>query len=73
MLSKSLSGYFFLIFYCFYFYSKDFYLISQHVNQGTVNPTHYHVIEGHEHLNPERMQTLTYKFTHLYYNWPVSS
>lgn len=49
---------------------KEFYLISQSSNQGTVNPTHFHVVEGAEHITPERLQILTYRFTHMYYNWP---
>ena len=61
----------FINFFCIF--REDFYLISQHTNQGTVNPTHYHVIEGREHLPKERIQALTYKFTHLYYNWPVNT
>jgi len=49
---------------------KEFYLISQSTNQGTVSPTHFHVVEGAEFLTPERLQILTYRFTHMYYNWP---
>ncbi len=48
----------------------DFFLISQSVRQGTVNPTSYNVIEDTSGLRPEHMQMLTYKLTHLYYNWP---
>ncbi|MCL4124178.1 UNVERIFIED_CONTAM: hypothetical protein GTU68_054529 [Idotea baltica] len=48
----------------------DFLLISQHVRQGTVSPTHYIVVHDSEGLKPEHMQRLTYKLTHLYYNWP---
>eukprot|EP00795_Rhopilema_esculentum_P012740 gene12740-3467_t len=38
----------------------DFFLVSQHVRQGTVSPTHYVVVHDE----------LSYKLTHLYYNWP---
>lgn len=48
----------------------DFYLVSQHVRQGTVSPTHYVVIYDNSKLKPDYMQRLTYKMTHLYYNWP---
>lgn len=48
----------------------DFFLVSQHVRQGTVSPTHYVVIYDTSALKPEHMQRLTYKMTHLYYNWP---
>ncbi|CAK8693256.1 unnamed protein product [Clavelina lepadiformis] len=48
----------------------DFFLISQHVRQGTVSPSHYIVVGGHEHLKADHMQRLSYKMTHMYYNWP---
>jgi aubergine-like protein len=48
----------------------DFFLISQSVRQGTVNPTSYNVIEDNSGLRPDHIQKLTYKLTHLYYNWP---
>ena len=47
----------------------DFFLISQSVRQGTVNPTSYNVIEDKSGLKPDQIQKLTYKLTHLYYNW----
>ena len=48
----------------------DFFIVSQHVRQGTVSPTHYIVVHDEVGLPPERMQVYTYKQTHLYYNWP---
>jgi len=48
----------------------DFYLISQSVGQGTVNPTSYNIILDESGWPPDRIQVLTYKLTHLYYNWP---
>ncbi|XP_015776705.1 PREDICTED: piwi-like protein 1 [Acropora digitifera] len=48
----------------------DFFLVSQSVRQGTVSPTHYNVIEDSSGLQPDHFQRLTYKLTHLYYNWP---
>lgn len=47
----------------------DFYLISQSVRQGTVNPTSYNIIYDTFGLEPDRLQMLTYKMCHLYYNW----
>ncbi len=47
----------------------DFYLISQSVRQGTVTPTSYNIIKDTSRLTPDRMQILTYKMCHLYYNW----
>jgi len=48
----------------------DFFLVSQSVRQGTVNPTSYNVIKDTSGLRPQHIQGLTYKLTHLYYNWP---
>jgi aubergine-like protein len=48
----------------------DFFLISQSVRQGTVNPTSYNVVYDTSGLRPDHMQHLTYKLCHLYYNWP---
>jgi len=50
----------------------DFFLVSQSVRQGTVSPTHFNVIEDNSGLKPDHLQRLSYKLTHLYYNWPVS-
>jgi len=46
--------------------------VSQSVRQGTVTPTSYIVVEDSTGLKPDHIQRLTYKMTHLYYNWPVS-
>merc|ERR1719322_1072755 len=48
----------------------DFFLVSQSVRQGTVNPTSYNVLRDTSGLKPEHIQALTYKLCHLYYNWP---
>lgn len=48
----------------------DFFLVSQSVRQGTVNPTSYNIIKDTSGLKPKHIQMLTYKLTHLYYNWP---
>ncbi|KAI0210741.1 Piwi-like protein 2 [Lamellibrachia satsuma] len=48
----------------------DFFLVSQHVRQGTVSPTHYIVVHDDSDWKTDHMQRLTYKMTHLYYNWP---
>ncbi|XP_026813338.1 piwi-like protein Siwi isoform X2 [Rhopalosiphum maidis] len=54
----------------------DFYLVPQHVTKGTVTPTHYNVIVDTLNeiprtilITPDILQRLTYKLTHLYYNW----
>ena len=38
--------------------------------QGTVTPTHYIVIHDTASMKTDRVQQLTYKLCHLYYNWP---
>ncbi|XP_022109192.1 piwi-like protein 1 [Acanthaster planci] len=48
----------------------DFFLVSQSVRQGTVTPTSYNVIWDVSGLAPDHIQSLTYKLTHLYFNWP---
>ena len=48
----------------------DFFLVSQHVRQGTVSPTQYVVAVDDSGWKPDIIQKLTYKLTHLYYNWP---
>ncbi|KAK2142285.1 hypothetical protein LSH36_977g02059 [Paralvinella palmiformis] len=47
----------------------DFYLVSQHVRQGTVTPTHYVVVHDNTGWCPDFLQQLSYKMTHMYYNW----
>ncbi|XP_050528911.1 piwi-like protein Ago3 [Daktulosphaira vitifoliae] len=47
----------------------DFFLVSQHTRQGTVNPTHYIVLQNSCKLSTENVQRLSYKLCHLYYNW----
>ncbi|XP_058838219.1 protein aubergine-like [Topomyia yanbarensis] len=48
---------------------NDFYLISQSVRQGTVSPTSYNILFDNSGLSADNLQVLTYKQTHLYYNW----
>jgi aubergine len=43
--------------------------VSQHVGQGTVAPTAYNIVFNSSNLSKDKLQMLTYKFTHLYYNW----
>ncbi|KAJ8925852.1 hypothetical protein NQ315_009704 [Exocentrus adspersus] len=47
----------------------DFFIVSQCVRQGSVAPTSFNVIEDTMGLTPDRMQILTYKMCHMYYNW----
>lgn len=48
----------------------DFFLVSQHVRQGTVTPTHYITLHDTGNIQADHVQRLTYKLCHLYYNWP---
>lgn len=49
----------------------DFCLVSQNVMEGTVAPTNYNVISDNMGLPPDRLQRLTYKLTHMYFNTSV--
>ena len=50
-------------------YYQDFYLVSQYVRQGTVTPSHFIVLQDGK-IKPDHIQKLSYKLTHMYYNWP---
>ncbi|XP_033236349.1 protein aubergine-like [Drosophila pseudoobscura] len=47
----------------------DFFLVSQAVRQGTVSPTNYNVIHDNIGLSADKLQMLSYKMTHMYYNF----
>ncbi|KAF3820771.1 hypothetical protein GH733_005316 [Mirounga leonina] len=42
----------------------------QSVKDGTVTPTHYNVIHDTVRFTPDRIQCLTYRLCHMYYNLP---
>ncbi|XP_045881507.1 piwi-like protein 3 [Meles meles] len=46
----------------------DFFIVSQSVKDGTVTPTHYNVIHDTVRFTPDRIQHLTYRLCHMYYN-----
>lgn len=48
----------------------DFYLVPQTANRGTVSPTHYIVLHDNSGLSPDKVQRLSFKMCHMYYNWP---
>ena len=50
---------------------KEFYLVSQRSNMTTVSPTHFHILTEPNAEKDElrRIQVMSYKLTHLYYNW----
>nr|XP_035148296.2 piwi-like protein 3 [Callithrix jacchus] len=48
----------------------DFFVVSQHVKEGTVTPTHYNVIYDTIGLSTDTVQRLTYCLCHTYYNLP---
>ncbi|XP_008216870.1 piwi-like protein Siwi isoform X2 [Nasonia vitripennis] len=47
----------------------DFMIISQHVTQGTVTPTAYNIIYDTCGMDADKLQRLTYKLCHMYFNW----
>ena len=46
----------------------DFFLVSQHVRQGTVTPTHYNVVADNTGLKPDHMQRLDIIYMYILYN-----
>lgn len=42
--------------YMFLSHRYDFFLVSQHVRQGTVTPTHYNVVADSSGLKADHMQ-----------------
>lgn len=44
----------------------DFFIVSQHVTQGTATPTNYNVLHDTFGLPPDKLQIMTYKMCHLY-------
>lgn len=48
---------------------NDFYLVSQHVNQGTVSPTRFIVLTETGSLKVENHCKLAYMLCHMYWNW----
>jgi len=58
------------IFFGVCFLSWDFFLVAQVARQGIVSPTSYNVLQNkNEQLPPGKLQLLTYRLCHLYYNW----
>lgn len=49
-------------------FKYDFFLVSQNIRQGTVSPTSYNIIFDNTGLDPDMIQTVTFKLTHMYYN-----
>eukprot|EP00698_Gefionella_okellyi_P018362 TRINITY_DN5498_c0_g1_i1.p2 TRINITY_DN5498_c0_g1~~TRINITY_DN5498_c0_g1_i1.p2 ORF type:complete len:665 (-),score=178.92 TRINITY_DN5498_c0_g1_i1:723-2717(-) len=48
----------------------DFYMVAQHVNQGTTTPTHYQLVFNSTAFGPDDMQLLTHRLCFMYFNWP---
>jgi len=47
----------------------QFFMISSTARQGTVTPCSYHVIYDDSNLQADKLQILTYKLCHMYFNW----
>ncbi|XP_046741985.1 piwi-like protein Siwi [Diprion similis] len=47
----------------------DFFIVPQSVRQGSVSPTSFSVISDNVGLEADKLQRLTYKMCHMYYNW----
>mgnify|MGYP000715258534 CR=1 FL=1 len=50
----------------------DFYLISQKTTQGVAQPTHYYLAYDEMKVELDKLYTLIYKLSYLYYNWSGS-
>ncbi|KMQ97723.1 protein piwi [Lasius niger] len=46
----------------------DFFIVSQQIRQGTITPTSYSVIFDNLGLDADKLQRMSYKLTHMYYN-----
>jgi len=58
-----------MLFFSFHFLSWDF-LVTQVARQGIVSPTSCNVLRNkNQQLLPAKLQLLTYRLCHLYYNW----
>ncbi|KAJ6235251.1 piwi-like protein [Anaeramoeba flamelloides] len=47
----------------------DFFLVPQHVNQGSATPVHYQCIYDNSKIPGDTLIEITYKLCHMYYNW----
>jgi len=47
----------------------DFFLVAPLARQGTVSPTSYNIIYERNILDAEKIQRLSFKLSHAYYNW----
>ncbi|OMJ75543.1 hypothetical protein SteCoe_25277 [Stentor coeruleus] len=50
----------------------DFYVMPAKANQGSMTPTHFHVIYDDSGLPCDNIQVLAYKMCYSYYNWSGS-
>jgi len=47
----------------------DFFLISCAARQGTVSPCSYNILYDDQGLDVDKLQMITYKMCHMYFNW----
>ncbi|KAM9970630.1 hypothetical protein ACTFIR_002492 [Dictyostelium discoideum] len=50
----------------------DFFLVSQVTFNGSVNPTHYHVLLDEQRIPADLFQLFTFQMCHLYFNFEKS-
>ena len=54
----------------FLFFSRyDFFLVAQAARQGTVSPCSFNVLLDGSGLEVDKIQRITYKMCHMYFNW----
>jgi aubergine-like protein len=47
----------------------DFFLVATSARQGTVSPCSYNVLTDNQGLDADKLQRITYKMCHMYFNW----
>lgn len=50
----------------------DFYVLPARANQGSMTPTHFHVVYDSSGLPCDELQVLSYRLCYAYYNWSGS-
>jgi aubergine-like protein len=56
----------------FPYHRFDFFLVSSSARQGTASPCYYTIVSENGGLDMNKLQILTYKLCHMYFNWSGS-
>jgi len=47
----------------------DFFMVTTAARQGTVSPVCFNILYDTQELDMDKMQRITYKMCHMYFNW----